>query len=250
MAASTDGLLAGKVALVTGGARGQGAAEGRLFAAEGAAVILTDVLDQDGEATAAQILGATYHHHDVTKEADWEAVIAAIRSAHGRLDVLVNNAGIYHESKLVETELADWDRQIAVNQTGVLLGMQAGARLMIDAGNGGSIINISSVAGLMGSSRAIAYGASKWAVRGMTKIAAKELGRHGIRVNSIHPGMIDTDMLALTAIGRSPDKAVKAVPLGHFGTADDIAKVALFLASDESSYTSGQEFTVDEGVHS
>jgi 3alpha(or 20beta)-hydroxysteroid dehydrogenase len=243
------GSLDGKVALISGGARGQGATEGQLLASEGAAVVLTDVLDEEGERTAGSIPGAEYAHLDVTSEAGWDAVVADVIARHGRLDVVVNNAGIYSAARLVNTTMADWDRTVAVNQTGVFLGMRAGARAMVEAGNGGSIVNISSLAGVEGIFGSTAYGATKWAVRGLTKIAAKELGRHGIRVNSIHPGYIETDMLVQTGATERRDRLVKGVPLGRFGTTEDIARTVLFLASDASSYTTGQEFVVDGGVH-
>ena len=173
-----------------------------------------------------------------------------ITSRHGRLDVVVNNAGIALIARLVNVGLADWDKTIAVNQTGVFLGMRAGAKAMIDAGNGGSIVNISSIAGMEGMFGSTAYGASKWAVRGMTKIAAKELGRHGIRVNSIHPGFIETDMLAQGGFDDEDHaKMAKRVPLGRIGQPDDIANVVLFLATDASAYITGQELVVDGGVH-
>ena len=164
------GRLDGKVALVTGGARGQGAAEGELFRAEGAEVYLTDVLADEGKETAER-LGATFIEHDVTDTAVWNSIVKDIEGKHGRLDVLVNNAGIFQMETMVDTDRELWDRMIAINQTGVFLGMQAVAPLMI-AQNSGSIINISSIAGLRGAGSAFAYGATKWAVRGMTKSAA------------------------------------------------------------------------------
>ncbi|MFN0088691.1 MAG: SDR family NAD(P)-dependent oxidoreductase [Acidimicrobiales bacterium] len=244
------GRLTGKVALITGGARGQGAAEGALFASEGARVVLADVRDELGEATAGSIEGAEYAHLDVTSEEEWDKVVADIVARHGRLDALINNAGLAIFSPLVKQEMRLWDKTVAVNQTGVMLGMRAAARAMIDAGNGGAIVNISSVAGLEGPYGATAYAATKWAVRGMTKVAAKELGKHGIRVNSIHPGLIDTPMAA--PLTDNPDKRAKAernTPIGRVGTPQDIANMALFLVSEESSYCTGQEFTVDGGVH-
>jgi 3alpha(or 20beta)-hydroxysteroid dehydrogenase len=241
------GQLDGKVALITGGARGQGAAEGELFAAEGATVVLADVLDEQGERTAGGIPGADYRHLDVTSEAGWDEVVADVVARHGRLDVLVNNAGIVTGHKLVNVPLEEWERTIAVNQTGVFLGMRAGARAMLEAGNGGSIINISSVAGLVGIFGSTSYSASKWAVRGMTKVAAKELGPKGIRVNSIHPGYIATDMLDL--VGDDREKMARSVPLKRVGEPIDIARTALFLASDASSYITGQELVVDGGTY-
>ena len=240
--------LDGKVALVTGGARGQGAAEARLFAAEGAAVVISDVLDADGEATAAAC-GGLYLHHDVTREDDWARVVEAVTSRHGRLDVLVNNAGIFMPGRIRETALADYRRVIEVNQIGVFLGMKAVADAMIATG-AGSIVNISSVAGLQGGGNSIAYTASKWAVRGMTKSAAREFARYGIRVNSIHPGLIETPMLHQVPgidAGRL-EGYLRTVPLGRVGAADEVARLALFLASDESSYCTGSEFIIDGGI--
>ncbi len=244
--------LDGKVALITGAARakGQGAAEGRLFAARGATVILTDVLDDEGEKTAGQIEGAEYLHLDVSAEDEWDAVVADVVARHGRLDVLVNNAGIARLGRLVNATMEDWNLTMAINQTGVFLGMRAGARAMIEADNGGAIVNISSVAGMEGLFGSTAYGASKWAVRGMTKTAAKELGRNGIRVNSIHPGFIDTDMLAQ---GNFDDdqmaKMAKSAPVGRIGTPEDIANMALYLSTESAGFITGQEFVVDGGWH-
>jgi 3alpha(or 20beta)-hydroxysteroid dehydrogenase len=244
-------MLAGKVALITGGANGQGASEGRLFAGEGAIVVLADVADDDGRRTA-QELGCRYVHLDVASEEEWDTVVADVIATHGRLDVLVNNAGIFRAARLVEETLEQWERVITVNQTGVFLGMRAGARAMVEAGNGGSIVNISSIAGMRGDFGAVAYSASKWAVRGMTKVAAKELGRYGIRVNSIHPGLIATAMTAEFPMMVDEEKhrrAMRVTPLGRVGTPEDIANMALFLAGDASSYCTGQEFVVDGGVH-
>ncbi|MGB5760437.1 MAG: glucose 1-dehydrogenase [Acidimicrobiales bacterium] len=240
------GELDGRVALVTGGARGQGAAEARLFSDAGATVVITDVLDEQGEKTAGE-LGADYRHLDVSSESEWQAVVAETVERHGRLDVLMNNAGIFESARLLNTSTELWNKMLAVNQTGVFLGMRTAAAAMIDAGNGGSIINTSSVAGLQGVFGATAYGATKWAVTGMTKTAAKELGKHGIRVNSIHPGVILTDMVDGFVPGNE-DKITSRQPLKRLGTATDIAEMALFLASDRSSYCTGQAFTVDGGV--
>ncbi|MGH1492226.1 MAG: SDR family NAD(P)-dependent oxidoreductase [Acidimicrobiales bacterium] len=241
------GELDGRVALVTGGARGQGAAEARLFAEAGATVVITDVLDEQGEKTAGE-LGVEYRHLDVSSEDEWEAVVADTVARHGRLDVLMNNAGIFEQARLVNTTTEMWNRALAVNQTGVFLGMRTAAKAMIEADNGGSIINTSSVAGLEGVFGATAYGATKWAVAGMTKTASKELGKQGIRVNSIHPGVILTEMVDSFVPGRE-DKMLKQQPIKRFGTVEDIANMALFLASDRSSYCSGQAFTVDGGLH-
>lgn len=244
------GRLDGKVAVITGAARGQGEAEARLFASEGATVVVTDVLDDVGERVAAD-LGATYHHLDVRDEAAWQNVCAATVAAHGGIDVLVNNAGIFMSAGLLDTTLEDYNRVIEINQTGVFLGMKTIAATMKQADRGGSIVNISSVAGLEGTRNCTAYGASKWAVRGMTKVAAQELGRYNIRVNSIHPGLIDTEMmqdLPYVQAGKL-ERVVKTIPLGRTATALEVANLALFLACDESSYCTGSEFTVDGGVH-
>ena len=241
------GRLDGKTALITGGARGQGAAEAALFAEEGANVVLTDVLDEEGERTA-DIIGGTFLHHDVTSEEEWAAVVARAVELHGGLDVLVNNAAIFSPSSLLDTEPDEFRRVIEVNQVGVYLGMREVAPVMIERG-GGSIVNISSGAGMRAGSSGFAYGASKWAVRGMTKSAAVRLGRHGIRVNSIHPGFVDTVMLGQTRIVQrgNLDAAVERIPLGRVGQPEEIARLALFLASDESAYSTGSEFIADGG---
>jgi 3alpha(or 20beta)-hydroxysteroid dehydrogenase len=246
------GRLDGKVALITGGARGQGAEEGRLFASEGATVVLTDVLDEQGEHTAAEIEGAQYLNLDVRSEAGWEKVVADVVARHGRLDVLVNNAAIDLIKRLDATTLEEWDRVVAINQTGVFLGMRTAAQAMMAAGSGGSIVNISSVAGLEGPFGHGAYTGTKFAVRGLTKVAAKEWGKHGIRVNSVHPGLIETPMTADLRAFNDPTTRARAernIPLGRVGQPIDIANMVLFLASDESSYCSGQEFIVDGGLH-
>jgi 3alpha(or 20beta)-hydroxysteroid dehydrogenase len=229
------------VVLVTGGARGQGAAEGRLFAAEGAIVFLTDVLVDEGAKTAAEV-GGTFMEHDVTSPARWAEVVDSLLAAHGRLDVLVNNAGILRWATMTKTSLDDWHRIVAVNQTGVFLGMQAVSGQMMAQGSG-SIINISSIGGLRGSSPCFAYGATKWAVRGMTKGAAQELGPFGVRVNSIHPGVIDTAMMEGTPL----DALAEHIPLRRYGSADEVARLALWLASDDSSFANGSEFVLDGG---
>lgn len=242
--------LDGKVALITGGARGQGAVEGRLFSEAGAVVVLTDVLDEEGEQTAGE-LGCDYLHHDVSSESDWDSVIADVTARHHRIDVLVNNAGIFLNATITTTSLADYQQIMNVNAVGTFLGMQKVGPIMAEAGSG-SIINISSVAGLMGTPGSFAYGASKWAVRGMTKSAAGEFGARGVRVNSVHPGFINTEMLAQTTLFTSGEelsqRVLSMVPLGRIAEADEVAKVVLFLASDASSYCTGQEFTVDGGL--
>lgn len=235
------GQLTGKVAIITGGARGQGAAEGRLFVAEGATVYLTDVLADEGAKTAADA-GAIFVEHDVASPDAWATVVQQVLNDQGRIDVLLNNAGILEWKNLADTSLEAWERIVAVNQTGVFLGMQAVAPAMIKQ-KSGSIINLSSIAGLRGAGPCFAYGATKWAVRGMTKSAAQELGPHGIRVNSIHPGIIDTPMMA----GVPLDQLISNVPLGRYASADEVAKLALWLASDESGYANGAEWVLDGG---
>ena len=246
------GRLDGKVALITGGARGQGADEGALFASEGAAVVLVDVLDEVGEAAAGAIAGAEYLHLDVRSESEWEALVADVVARHGGLDVLVNNAAIDMTKRLDATTLEEWDRLVAINQTGVFLGMRTAAAAMMRVGRGGSIVNISSVAGLEAVKGHGAYSATKWAVRGLTKNGALEWGRYGIRVNSVHPGLIETPMTQNERMIADPDmraKMVRSISLGRVGQPRDIATMVLFLASDESSYCTGQEFTVDGGIH-
>jgi len=242
------GRLDGKVAIVTGGARGQGGAEAALFRAEGAEVVLTDVLGDEGQALAADI-GATFVAHDVRSEEEWAEVVRQTVERHGRIDVLVNNAGIFQRAKLLDTDVETYRRIIDVNQVGVFLGMRAVAPTMIAQG-AGSIVNISSIAGLRASAGGFAYGASKFAVTGMTKSAAMELARHDIRVNSIHPGMIETDMMTEVTGGSTDrhDRFARSVPLRRPAEPDEVARLALFLASDDSSYCTGSEFVVDGGL--
>lgn len=240
------GRLDGKTALITGGARGQGAATARRFVEEGARVVITDVLDDEGK-TLADELGesAQFRHLDVSQEDGWAALINAV----GPVTVLVNNAGILHFSALVDTTLADYERVIRVNQIGTFLGMRAVVPGMIAAG-GGSIVNTSSIEGLAAAPLLTAYTASKFAIRGMTKAAAMELGGQGIRVNSVHPGMIETQMLptALGGIAVDLSRVGRKVPLRRVGQAAEIANLIVFLASDESSYCTGAEFVADGGA--
>jgi len=242
------GRLDGKAAIVTGAARGQGAAAARRFAAEGAKVMITDVADDDGKALAAEI-GAVYEHLDVSAEDDWAAAVQRAEDEFGAVNVLVNNAGILHFSELGKTSLADYERVIRINQIGAFLGMRSVVEPMTRAG-GGSIINVSSVEGLAGMPFLVAYTASKFAIRGMTKVAALELGGKGIRVNSVHPGMIDTRMVSDAAGGAEIDTSWvgKKVALGRVGQPEEIAQLAVFLASDESSYSTGAEFVADGGA--
>jgi len=236
--------LKDKICLITGAARGQGADEAELFIKEGAAVWLTDVRDDEGAATAERV-GGTYRHLDVREGAGWEALVSEILETHGRIDVLVNNAGIFHSSSMRKTTLEDYQRVMDINATGVFLGMQAVATPMREA-RAGSIVNISSLAGLQGTAGSFAYSTSKWAVRGMTKTAAIELGRRGVRVNSIHPGLIETDMMR--QLPTEPERMARGVPLGRVAQGSEVAALALYLASDESSYSTGSEFVVDGGL--
>jgi 3alpha(or 20beta)-hydroxysteroid dehydrogenase len=239
------GRLEGKVALISGGARGQGAAEARLFAAEGARVIIGDVLDDEGAQTAEELGDAVaYRHLDVTDEANWQAVVAEAEDLFGPVSVLVNNAGVLSFGSLEKVELAEFERVMRINVHGVFLGMKTVAASMERAG-GGSIVNTSSTSGLTGLPFLSAYTASKWAVRGLTKTAAIDLGRKGIRVNSVHPGGIDTPMIAGTA---SDAPFYKRLPVARMGTADEVARAVLFLASDEASYTTGAELAIDGGA--
>jgi len=240
------GRLEGKVALVTGGARGMGAATARLFVAEGARVVIADILDAAGEALARE-LGpvARWQHHDVAREEDWDAAVRAARASFGGLDVVVNNAGIYQPAPLDGCEVALFERTARVNQLGVFLGMRAAVPAMRARG-GGAIVNISSIAGLRGFPGAVAYVGTKWAVRGMTKTAAVELAADRIRVNSVHPGLIDTPMIAVNT-PEANAAMVAATPLRRAGTAEEVARLVLFLASDEAAYITGAEVAIDGG---
>ena len=243
------GRLEGKVALISGAARGMGAAEARLFVAEGARVVLGDLRDEDGKALAKELGDAAlYVGLDVTDEAAWEGAVALAKDRFGRLDVLVNNAGILHFAPLETTALEDFERVMQVNQVGTFLGMKSAAPALREAG-GGSIVNISSVAGLEGVAGVIAYGASKWAVRGMTKTAALELGPSGIRVNSVHPGGVDTPMIATEAVtDETRTAAYGGQPIPRVGRPGEVAELVCWLASDASSYSTGAEFVIDGGA--
>jgi len=243
-----SGRLEGKVAIITGAARGQGEAEARRFVAEGATVLLTDVLDAEGEAVADELGdAAAYRHLDVSSEAEWEAAIADATDRFGDATVLINNAGILDFSGLEKQDVEKFRRVLDVNVTGVMLGMKHVIPSMKRAGTG-SIINISSNGGIWGLPFVGAYVASKWAVRGLSKTGALELGKYGIRVNSLHPGGVDTPMTRFE--GHEPNETgfAKGLPLGRFGHVDEIANVACFLASDEASYVTGAEWSVDGGA--
>lgn len=252
MSGTKDGRgLVGKVAIVTGAARGIGSATAEALAAAGATVILTDVLDDEGPAVAARLLAeghrATYEHLDVSDEAGWAALVARVQAVQGRLDVLVNNAGIGTLAD-VETETAEgWSRTIAVDQTSVWLGMRAAVPAMRASG-GGSIVNVSSIFGAVGGfGGSVAYHAAKGAVRLMSKNAAIRYATEGIRVNSVHPGFIETPMLAGIEGTPMQTAILEATPMGRLGQPEEVAAVIRFLASDEASYVTGAEFFVDGG---
>jgi len=240
------GRVDGKVALISGGAQGMGAEDARALIAEGAKVVIGDILDEKGEALAAEINATTpdsirYVHLDVTQADDWEAAVATAVNDFGTLNVLVNNAGTVALGQIGQFDMVKWQRVIDVNLTGTFLGMQASVEAM-KADGGGSIINISSIEGLRGAVMVHPYVASKWAVRGLTKSAALELGQYNIRVNSVHPGFIRTPMTK-----HFPDNMLR-IPLGRPGQPEEVATFIVFLASDESRYSTGAEFVMDGGL--
>ena len=244
--------LEGKVALISGGARGQGAVEAKLFAREGAKVVIGDILDDLGRQVEAEIAeaggDATYVHLDVISDDDWEGAVRTAVASYGKLDILVNNAGILIRKGIEETTVDDWDRIMDINGKGVFLGTRAAIPAMRDAG-GGSIVNISSVAGLQGGGSSSAYSATKGAVRLLTKSTAIQHASEKIRCNSVHPGIIYTDMTRESLDSEEGQQdSMARVPLKRIGTSEDIANGVLFLASDESSYMTGSELVIDGGV--
>jgi 3alpha(or 20beta)-hydroxysteroid dehydrogenase len=237
----------GKTAIITGGASGIGAESARRLAEEGAKVVVADVNYSAAQKVADEI-GESAHavELDVTDGARWTAVIQSVEADLGSINVLVNSAGVASYAPIETLDEAEYRRVVDINQVGTFLGIKAVIPALRRAG-GGSIVNVSSLAGLIGLPQAIAYSASKWAVRGMTKSAAAELGHEGIRVNSVHPGVIDTPILD-DAQGLV-DQVMPQLPLGRIGRADEVANMILFLATDESSYTTGTEFAIDGGWH-
>jgi len=252
--------LNGKVALVSGAAKGLGLVISQTLAAAGARVMMTDILETEGRAAAAGIAGARFRVHDVVSEAQWEQAVAACFDELGGLDIVVNNAGIEHMKLVTDFKVDEFRRVMDVNVTGVFLGMKHAIAKMAPAGRGGSIVNISSIAGLIGVPALSAYCASKGAVRTMTKAVAVECGKlkTGIRVNSVHPGVVDNDMGNafldhFVELGIMPDRAtseatfIDAHPLGEFGRQSDVANAVLYLASDQSRWSTGIELVVDGG---
>lgn len=236
------GRVDDKVAIITGGAQGMGAADARLLVAEGAKVVIGDILDEKGEALAAELgADARYVHLDVSDEEQWQAAVDTAVKEFGKVNVLVNNAGIVQVGPLKSLDVEKWNRVLAVNLTGAMLGIKAVLGPMKEAG-GGSIINVSSIEGMRGASWVHSYVASKWGLRGLTKSAALELASDNIRVNSLHPGFIRTPMTK-----HFPDDMVSA-PLGRPGRPEEVATFVVFLASDESSFSTGSEYVVDGGL--
>lgn len=235
------GTLDGKVAIVTGGAMGMGEADAVILAREGATVIVADIDEKDGTAVAAKVGGA-FRHLDVTSEENWKELVAGVVAEHGKVDILINNAGVLAITPVAVTTLEEWNRVIAINLTGTFLGIRAVAEPMKAAG-GGVIVNISSTAGLTAYSGMSAYVASKWGVRGLTKAAALDLGHDNIRVVSVHPGGIRTPMTA----GMENSDMFAAQPIPRIGEPEEVAKLVLYLVAD-ATFSTGTEFVVDGGV--
>ncbi|MEV0260766.1 SDR family NAD(P)-dependent oxidoreductase [Streptomyces sp. NPDC050617] len=253
------GKLDGRVVLITGAARGQGEQEARLFAAEGAKVVLADVLDEAGEAVAKDLgeEAARYVHLDVRDEAEWASAVAETKAAFGKLDGLVNNAGILRFNELVNTPLEEYLQVVQVNQIGAFLGMRSVAR-ELEAAGGGTIVNTASYTAVTGMALLTSYAATKAAIVGMTRVAAMELADKGIRVNAVCPGAVDTPMTNPAQLdpGAADSEAMaaavaelyrKVVPMGRIGRPEEVARLALFLTSEDSSYITGQPFVIDGG---
>jgi 3alpha(or 20beta)-hydroxysteroid dehydrogenase len=247
------GKLDGQVALISGGARGQGEQQARFFAREGAAIAIGDVLEEDGQRVAESINDtggqAMFQKLDVTEASSWQSMVDEAVAQFGRLDIVINNAGIARVKLIEDSSLEDYREVIRVNQLGVWLGMKAAIPALKEAG-GGCIINTSSIAGLQGSAGLGAYVSSKFAVRGMTKVAALELGPYNIRVNSVHPGPIDTPMIRDPNIRRGSEEEFdlsRDLAITRVGHADEVAKMMLFIAAD-ATYSTGAEFVIDGGM--
>lgn len=241
--------LSGKVAIITGGSRGMGEVTARVMVEQGAKVLIADVLDAEGEALAKELGGnAMFAHLDVTKKEDWMTAVAAANTL-GPLNVLVNNAGIMFQKTILDTTEEDFMKIVSINQYGVFLGMQSVFE-SLKAHGGGSIINVSSIDGLQAQNSLAAYASTKWGVRGMTKAAAIEMGKHGIRVNSIHPGGIYTAMHGCDFMSvEQANEFYTKHPLPRVGMPEEVASITAFLASDEASYSTGSEFVADGGWH-
>lgn len=241
--------LENKVAIITGGARGMGAQTSRLFVEEGATVVIADLLESEGQALAAELGDrASFRRLDVSDEDGWQRLVGETVERHGRIDVLVNNAAVLVFGAIEQLSKAEFERALSINLTGTFLGIHSVAPIMREQ-RSGSIVNISSVDGLRGVNALAAYVSSKWGVRGLTKVAALELGPHGVRVNSVHPGGVDTLMSNPTGTSREAlAEQYRMVPLQRIGAPEEIARATLFLASDEASYCNGSELSVDGGM--
>lgn len=240
------GKLDGKVAIITGAAQGMGAAHAKLFVSQGAKVVITDVKEAEGKQLAAELGDATiFIKHDVASAADWQNVVDQTKAKFGRIDILVNNAGITFAKRLQDISEEDYIKIFKINQLGTFLGVKAVAKEMV-AQHAGSIVNISSLNGLVGG--AVGYTDTKFAVRGMTKAAALELAPSGVRVNSVHPGVIETPMISQPGTEEAVKQFAKAIPLRRIAKPEEVSKLVLFVASDDASYATGSEFVVDGGM--
>ena len=242
-----SGKLENKVAIITGGARGMGASHARRFVAEGAKVVITDILEKEGKAVADELgNNAIFIKHDVTKWDEWQKVVSTTESTFGPVHILINNAGIGFVKLIEDITEEEYRKSIDINQVSVFLGMKAVVSSMKKTKNG-SIVNISSVAGLLALPQYITYSASKFAVRGMTKVGALEFADYGIRVNSVHPGLIDTPMTQDENNAASLAEFAKAIPLKRAARPEEVTNLVLYLASDDASYSTGSEFVIDGG---
>jgi len=238
--------LQGKVAIITGAAQGMGAAHAKLFVEQGAKVVLTDLNEEKGQAFAAELgENALFVKQNVAKEEDWATVVATAEEKFGPVNVLVNNAGITMAKPMMQTTVEEYRRIVEINQVSVFLGMKAVLPSMQKAG-GGSIVNVSSMNGLVAG--AIGYTDTKFAVRGMTKAAAMEAAHYNVRVNSVHPGVIATPMVVQEDTKAAVEEFAKHIPLGRVAQPEEVSNMVLFLASDESSYSTGSEFVIDGGM--